>query len=139
MTYINHPYLKVLQDTLKVQKTLLECLEKRMTLIHIDYATKNEYEKNEIEITKIKTKTEIDAVKGVIKKREEYFDSFMKQFVLDAEDMDKNYDSILEKVKTNQNKITGAKDLLYAVNWKAVEENIEVKINLFKRLKDLIK
>jgi hypothetical protein len=25
------------------------------------------------------------------------------------------------------------------VNWKAVEENIEVKINLFKRLKDLIK
>jgi len=139
MTYINHPYLKVLQDTLKIHKTLLECLEKRMTLIHIDYATKNEYEKNEIEITKIKTKTEIDAVKGVIKKREEYFDSFIKQFVLDAEDMDKNYDSILEKVKTNQNKITGAKDLLYAVNWKAVEENIEVKINLFKRLKDLIK
>jgi hypothetical protein len=129
----------VLQDTLKVHKTLLECLEKRMTLIHIDYATKNEYEKNEIQITKIKTKTEIDAVKGVIKKREEYFDSFMKQFVLDAEDMDKNYDSFLEKVKTNQNKITGAKDLLYAVNWKTVEENIEVKINLFKRLKDLIK
>jgi hypothetical protein len=63
----------------------------------------------------------------------------MKQFILDAEDMDKNYDSFLEKVKTNQNKITGAKDLLYAVNWKAVEENIEVKINLFKRLKDLIK
>ena len=46
MTYINHPYLKVLQDTLKIHKTLLECLEKRMTLIHIDYATKNEYEKN---------------------------------------------------------------------------------------------
>jgi hypothetical protein len=129
----------VLQDTLKVHKTLLECLEKRMTLIHIDYATKNEYEKNEIEITKIKTKTEIDAVKGVIKKREEYFDSFMKQFVLDAEEMEKNYDSILDRIKTNQNKITGAKDLLYAVNWKAVEENIEVKINLFKRLKDLIK
>jgi hypothetical protein len=139
MTYINHPYLKVLQDTLKAHKTLLECLEKRMTLIHIDYATKNEYEKNEIEITKIKTKTEIDAVKGVIKKREEYFDIFMKQFVLDAEDMEKNYDSILEKVKSNQNKITGAKDLLYAVNWKAVEENIEVKIALYKRLKDLIK
>jgi len=29
--------------------------------------------------------------------------------------------------------------LLGSVNWKAVEENIEIKIHLYKRLKDLLK
>ena len=51
---MNHPYIKELQDTLKVHKKMLDSLEKRLVLIHMDYATKNEYEKNEIEITKIR-------------------------------------------------------------------------------------
>ena len=135
---MNHPYIKTLQDTLATHKKLLDCLEKRLVLIHTKYTEKNEYEKNEIEITKIKTVGEIDALKKVIKAREEYFEKYMKQFVIDVEEMEKNYETVLNKVKNNQDKIQGAKELLYAVNWKNVEENIEVKIKLYQRLKGVL-
>jgi hypothetical protein len=136
---INHPYLKNLQSTLNLHKKLLECLEKRLVLIHTDYALKNEYEKNEIEITKIKTQSEIDSIKKVIHERESYFQKYMNKFVADAEEVDKNYSKVLADLKKNKDKISGAKELLDAVNWKAVEENIEVKIKLYERLKNLSK
>jgi hypothetical protein len=136
---INHPYLKNLQSTLNFHKKLLECLEKRLVLIHTDYALKNEYEKNEIEITKIKTQSEIDSIKKVIHERESYFQKYMNKFVADAEEVDKNYSKVLADLKKNKDKISGAKELLDAVNWKAVEENLEVKIKLYERLKNLSK
>ena len=133
MTYINHPYLKVLQDTLKVHKTLLECLEKRMTLIHIDYATKNEYEKNEIEITKIRTQGEIDAIKKVIKAREEYFEKYMQKFIIDLEDCNNNYENVLTKAKKISITDEELKHFLSLVNWKNVDENTEVKIKFYQK------
>jgi hypothetical protein len=136
---INHPYANNLQNTLNVHKKLLECLEKRLVLIHTDYALKNEYEKNEIEITKIRTQGEIDSIKKVINERENYFEKYMKQFVIDAEEVEQNYEKVLSNIKKNQDKIVGAKDLLYSVNWKNVEENLEVKIKLYERLKNLNK
>lgn len=132
-------YIKELQDTLSVHKKLLDCLEKRMVLIHTNYTQKNEYEKNEIEITKIKTQGEIDSIKKVIQSRENYFKSFMAKFFHDAEEMDKNYESVLSKVKARQDEIKGAKDLLYSINWKNVEEHIEVKLKIYQRLRDLLK
>lgn len=132
-------YIKELQDTLSVHKKLLDCLEKRMVLIHNNYTEKNEYEKNEIEITKIKTQAEIDSIKKVISHRETYFKGFMAKFVQDAEEMDKNYETVLEKVKAKQNEIKGAKEILYSINWKSVEEHIEVKLKIYQRLRDLLK
>lgn len=132
-------YIKELQDTLSVHKKLLDCLEKRMVLIHTNYTQKNEYEKNEIEITKIKTQGEIDSVKKVIHHRETYFKSFIAKFVQDAEEMENNYETVLSKVKAKQDEIKGAKDLLYSINWKNVEEHIEVKIKIYQRLRDLLK
>jgi hypothetical protein len=134
---MNHPYAKVLQDTLATHKKMLDCLEKRLTLIHIDYATKNEHEKNEIEIIKIKTHGEIDSIKKVIKQREEYFVNYMKQFAIDVEECEKEYETILNKAKSSKD--TAIIELLASVNWKGVDENIEVKIKLYQRLKALVK
>jgi hypothetical protein len=136
---MNHPYAKVLQDTLATHKKMLDCLEKRLTLIHIDYATKNEHEKNEIEIIKIKTQGEIDSIKKVIKQREEYFLNYMKQFSIDVEECENEYENILQKAKIKATKNTDMTDLLESVNWKGVDENIEVKIKLYQRLKALVK
>jgi hypothetical protein len=134
---MNHPYAKVLQDTLATHKKMLDCLEKRLTLIHIDYATKNEYEKNEIEITKINTHGIIESIKKVIKQREEYFVNYMKQFAIDVEECEKEYETILNKAKSSKD--TAIIELLASVNWKGVDENIEVKIKLYQRLKALVK
>jgi hypothetical protein len=134
---MNHPYAKVLQDTLATHKKMLDCLEKRLTLIHIDYATKNEYEKNEIEITKINTHGIIDSLKKVIKHREEYFVNYMKQFAIDVEECENEYETILSNAKSSKD--TAIIELLASVNWKGVDENIEVKIKLYQRLKALVK
>jgi len=136
---MNHPYAKVLQDTLATHKKMLDCLEKRLTLIHIDYATKNEHEKNEIEIIKIKTQGEIDSIKKVIKQREEYFLNYMKQFAIDVEECENEYETILKKSKIKATTNTDMTELLQSVNWKGVDENIEVKIKLYQRLKALVK
>jgi hypothetical protein len=132
---MNHPYLEVLQNTLAVHKKMLDCLEKRLVLVHIDYALKNEYEKNEIEIVKIKTQGEIDALKKVIKMREEYFINYMKNFAIEMEECEKEYESTLSKAKLNSK----VSPILDTVNWIAVKENIQIKVKLYQRLKDLLK
>ena len=136
---INHPYLQNLKNTLVTQKTMKECLEKRLFLIHLDYANKSEYEKNEIEITKIKTQGEIDVLKRVIDEKENYFIKYMKQFVVDVEEVEKEYINVLNKAKIKATTNTEMTNLLESVNWKTVDENIEVKIHLYKRLKELVK
>jgi hypothetical protein len=135
---INHPYLQNLKNTLVTQKTMKECLEKRLFLIHLDYANKSDYEKNEIEITKIKTQGEIDVLKRVIDEKENYFIKYMKQFVVDIKEVDKEYQNVLNKAKIKATTSTEMTNLLESVNWKTVEENIEVKIHLYKRLKSLV-
>jgi len=134
---MNHPYAKVLQDTLATHKKMLDCLEKRLTLIHIDYATKNEYEKNEIEIVKIKTHGEIDSLKKVIKQREEYFVNYMKQFSIDVDECEKEYEKVINKAKSSKD--INVIEFLKTVNWQGVEEHIEVKIKLYQRIKALVK
>lgn len=136
---INHPYIKNLQETLSTHKKMLDCLEKRLVLIHTDYATKNEYEKNEIEITKIRTHGEIDALKKVIKQREDYFEKYMQKFIIDLEDCNNNYENVLAKAKKISITDEELKHFLSLVNWKNVDENTEVKIKFYQKLKDLIK
>jgi hypothetical protein len=136
---IKHPYLEKLKDTLVTQKRMKECLEKRLVLISTDWANKNEYEKNEIEITKIKTQGEIDVLKRVIDEKENYFIKYMQGFIVDMEEVEKEYQNILNKAKIKATTNTEMTNLLGSVNWKAVEEFVDVKIHLYKRLKDMLK
>ncbi len=133
-----HPYMKKLQGTLNRHYKRHECLIKRISLIRNNFSTKDEYEKNEIELTIQKTESEIDSLKKVIEMRETYFRKFMEQFVLDCEDMEKNYDSVLEKAKAKQDKIKDMKEVLGAVQWEVLDENIEAKIKIFQRLKKMV-
>lgn len=134
---LQHPYINTLQSTLDKHKKLLECLEKRLILIHNNYSLKDEYEKNEIEITKIKTLGEIESIKKVIYERESYFKKYIIQFSKDAEEVDKNFDKVLSYVKANSNKIKGAPELLSSINWETIKDNLEVKIKVYERLKSL--
>lgn len=134
-----HPYMKTLQDTLSVHYQLYECLNKRLALIKNNYSTKTEYEKNEIEITIIKTKSETEALKKLINTREEYFKKFIQKFSLDVDEMEKNYDIVLRSAKDKKDEIPVLRDILHSVNWKAVDENIEVKLKLYERLNKLLK
>lgn len=133
---INHPYMSFLQSTLQTHKQLLECYEKRMSLISIGSASKNEYEKNEIQITRIKTQSEIDICKRVIKEKEDYFVKFMNQFVVDLDECEKNFDSLLQRAKFSSD--AAIMNILHAANYNAIHQNAEVKIHFYKRLKKLL-
>ena len=138
MKEIKHPYLKTLKNTLVTQKTLKECLEKRLFLIHQDYSNKTEYDKNDIEIIKIKTQGEIDVLRKVIFEKENYFLKFMEGFVKDLEEIDSNYQNVLDKCKEKALKDSNIDKILKSVNWEMVNDNLEVKVHLYKRLKGLI-
>lgn len=136
---INHPYMVVLQETLNTTKQMLECLEKRKVLITIDMVKKNEYERNEIQITLIRTQGEIDTLKKIISEKENYFIKFIQEFAKDAEEVDKNYDNVLKEAKAQSYQVKGIADTLKSVKWDIMENNIEVKIHFYKRLKALLK
>ncbi len=135
---INHPYLKTLQSTLQVHYDLLERLTKRLHLIKNQFVTKTEHEQNEIEITIINTREEISALKKVIQFRENYFSQFMRQFVVDLEETEREYDKVLEAAQERRVKNPALDGLLNSVAWDIVETNIEGKIKLYQRLKKMI-
>lgn len=134
---INHPYMRKLQGTLKTHKDLLACLEKRIALLGQNAAHATEYELNENEITKIKTLGEIDILQRIIREKEQYFVKFMHQFVKDMEELERNYESLLNSAKISKN--DEVRSVLYSVKWDVVESDIEVKLHLYKRLKKLMK
>jgi len=136
---INHPHMENLKATLVTQKTMKECLERRLRLIDVDLSKKSEYEKNEIEITKIRTIGEIDVLKRVIYEKENYFIKYMQQFIKDLEELDKNYDKVIAQARTQAKTNTHVDNTLKSVKWDVVKTNMEVKIHLYKRLKDLMK
>lgn len=136
MTELYHPYIKTLQGTLAVHYTLFEALNKRISLIKTNFASKSEFEKNEIEITIIKTTTEIESLKKVIDAREDYFKKYIQQFAIDVEEMEKGYEELLEKSKASKDKVVV--QMLESVNWEFVQSNIEAKIKLYQRLKKMV-
>lgn len=139
MSELNHPYMKVLQGTLTTTRLMLECLEKRKVLITADMSKKSEYEKNEIQITLIKTQGEIDVLKGIIREKENYFAKYIQEFAKDVDEMDKNYDRLLKEGKAVEKTNKGVQQLFGSVKWDVMEKNIEVKLVFYKRLRDLLK
>jgi hypothetical protein len=100
-----------------------------------NYTLKCEYEKNEIdiithetcELISIKTKKLIDL--------ESKFKLKSNQFFVDINELDQNYNNLIELAKKYQTESFELKHFLYAVNWKLINENIIEKINFYKDLK----
>lgn len=138
MSPISHPYLQTLYGTLSLHYKLCECLQKRIALSKENYATKSEYEQNEIEISNIKTQAEIDSLRKVILAREEYFRQFMQKFAVDAEEADKNMDNILVAAKNKASRNPELQRTLDSVNWDFVATDMEAKVKLYNKLKDLL-
>lgn len=138
MNPTEHPYAQKLQASLQNHYEYYECLVKRVSLIKNNFSTKTDYEKNEIEIKIKETNREITALKKVIEMREIYFKKFMEQFVVDVKDVEENYDSVIEKAHIKKLKNKELSDIMLAVRWEVLDDNIEAKIKLFQRIKKLV-
>lgn len=63
-----------------------ECLELRLTLIKKDYALKNEYEKNELDLLRVKTEVQIEKLTAVIIQKTHDLNDAMKIFEQELEE-----------------------------------------------------
>lgn len=132
-------YRKELDNTLLEYKNMISHLRLRLELMDEFFSDKSDYEKNEAEITKIKTQTEIKTLERIVIDKERYFVEFMKQFEVDAKDCNDNWDMVYNQAKLMQNRNPMVKKLLENINWDVMEKEPEVKIAIFKTLKKQLK
>lgn len=74
---IIHELIEEQFKSMEASERMKECLQLRMKLLRVDYANKTSYDKNEIEITEMKTEAQIDAlIKVIFDKKELFYESF---------------------------------------------------------------
>ena len=131
------PYLDELKSTLMVTKTMKDLLEKRIELGMLEMKEKSGWEQNEIKISLIRTRGEIDALTKVVHEKEAYFEKYAMQYAKDAQEMREKLDSILVKAKSMASSNEAIKFILDR-DWAAINIKEEFKVAFYKRLKAAI-
>jgi hypothetical protein len=80
--------MRMIRDSFKTK----ECLELRITLIRKDYALKSEYDKNEMDLLRIKTEMQIEKLQAIIIQKTHDLIELLKIYSQELEDLDKNKD-----------------------------------------------
>lgn len=136
---IKNTKLNSLKEFIQFKKNYLLTLKKRIFLIKTNFADKCEYEKNEVDIQSYETLIKINNITRLIEEKEKEYEDELIRFYCDIEEVEKNYDEIITLAKKQQSSNIDLKHLLYHVNWKQIEDNIEDKISLYKSIKQQLK
>jgi hypothetical protein len=80
--------MSMIRDSSKTK----EYLELRLNLIRKDYALKNEYDKNEMDLLRIKTEMQIEKLQAIIIQKTHDLNELLKIYAQELEDLDKNKD-----------------------------------------------
>ena len=80
--------MRMIRDSLKTK----ECLELRLNLIRKDYALKSEYDKNEMDLLRLKTEMQIEKLQAIITQKTHDVNDFFKIYSQELDDLDKNKD-----------------------------------------------
>jgi len=132
------PYLASLLDKISVQKRFLELLKVRVDLLNQSLAKAKPFEKNEAEISIIKTNAEIEAVQKIIAEKTKYFEDYSKHFEKRAAEMDRNYDMIMKSAIIRAKKSQVIDNLLKSVDKKVLEKDREARLYFFEKLRSLV-
>ena len=133
-------YLGNLKNLLNDDKTLLECLEKRIRFNNQKLLNLNisDEEANEITIQNIKSKAEIKSIQSSIDVRTKHYNEFIKLMEKDIEEMNSKYNLYLKKANDLKTKNPEIKSILDSVSLEKLNDSIENKVFFFKKLKSLI-
>lgn len=136
VTKETHPYLNMLLSSLNEQKRVVELLSNRIKLL--PEAT-SEYQKNENELTIINTKQEISSRVENIKRKEDYYNSYFEQFKKDMVECNAQFNLIISKAEREKKNNAKLEKFLNSVNFAMIEDNIEMKVDFYKRVKGMLK
>lgn len=132
------PYLDTLKANLENQINLLSHLEKRIEYLNaeIENCPSEHYHINEARINIIKTNSEIDTLRNIIKEKSDYYEKFAANFEHEFAEMQRNYSKIMENAYLRAAKIPTLKKFLTNVNKKLIESDKEAKLYFYKKVKD---
>ena len=133
-----HPYMQYLEGQLIFHKKKLECLQKRLVLIDFEKASKSEYQRNEDELTKIKTVMDIEAMQKLVGEKEGYYINMFKNFIADMQDMEENGVYIVAEAENSKDeKVKTELEKFKFVNSQK-DANPESVLNIYKKIKVLM-
>ena len=127
-----------MQNSILVRKNYILTLQKRLFFIREGWVLLTDKQKNEIEIEEYEIAEKIKKELFKIKKIEIVYEKDFNQFAVDLNSLKDRYENLLECAKKNQKQNFAIKHLLYAVNWKLLNENIIEKIKFFKELQNTL-
>ena len=133
---LSNKKLSQLKTFIDFKKNYVMALTKRMVLIKKDYSKKCEYERNEIDVVMYETLSLISSANKSIEDAEKKYEEELICFCHELNEVDLNYENLLQEAKKKQSENHALKYLLYNVNWKYVNDNIEEKINLYNAIKE---
>jgi len=131
-------YLDEMTKTLNDHKIMYQLLNKRIELSEKEIEGLSEYQKNEVRISVIRTKTELNVLGKVIKEKENYFKNYFEQYTKDLEDMNNNYDAIFKLANTKKSSNLALKNLLDNANWQLINSKDEFKVAMYNKIKKIL-
>jgi hypothetical protein len=130
--------LLVLQNKIFALKNYISALYKRLSLVRGGYASKTNYEKNEVDIVICETKYLIAKKNIYLRFLETEFKTKFVEYYNSVEEVLKNYESLLHNVMKFYQDNVEIKHFLYPINWKKLNNNFELKMELYYELKTLV-
>lgn len=133
-------YLESLKKTIEVEKKLLNALLKKVEFNEAKKENRSltEEEHNDATIICIKTDTEIETLKSVIKEKDNYFERYAKAFEKDATETNAEFDKLLKLAKIKVSTRPNLQPILDAVANHNLDEDLDKKVFVYKRLKALL-
>jgi hypothetical protein len=137
-TVFDNKDLDIMQKQIFALKNYISALYKRLSLIKNGYATKSNYEKNEIDIVIHDTKYLIGKKSIALKCLESDFKKRAEDYFGKIEEVSKNYEALLHTVMNFYQDNIEIKHFLYPINWYKINSDINLKIDLYYNLKELV-
>ena len=133
-------FIDDLRDKLVPMKDMLTLLEKQIEYIDWDLASsgRTPREKNADKILRIKTLSEIDTLKRILHEKEQYYIKYAKQFELDLQEANRNWDVVLKKAWVAAKKNEALMQLMKQANFDEAKTNDESKVIMYTKLKKFI-
>jgi len=120
-------------------KAFVMTLHKKLASLRYNYSKKTEKQKIEIAIDEYKTYEEIlSSEKKLGFMRRVFETQMLNPYLVELNNLNENYDRVLEKAKLLQEKNFEMKHLLYAVNWNEMQTCIGKRINFLRELQSII-
>jgi hypothetical protein len=110
-------------------------LRKRLVLVRNGFALKNDYEKNEVDVIYYETLVKINITETKLQQYLIEYTHKLNAHLSDLEELNQNFDTLLQLAKKEQADNIEIKHILYHANWKLISDNVTEKIAFYKDLK----